>query len=185
MKSLTRKITLLSAVILIVGGIAVGQWVKSQLSDIQSSLYQLHRIFFPPKYVNEQMVNFRQDLKKAESYAVHDDLGWGYAKVGNYEKAIEEYKKSIEIIQKDPGYQDRFNGTKEELATVNEEVRVAKQAFPRNRLLELCEKTGRHQEALEQIDWLLVHKPLDHVRAELLTKKQEILQKIAQTQSNP
>jgi len=155
----------------------IGWQIRVQLKDNSSFFFQLRQIFFPSQYSAGQMTNLQQDLARVEDHAIHEDRGRDYASAGDYEKSIEEYKKSIEIIQKDPGYQGRFQGTKEELDRVNEEVRIDTQKFARHRLVEVYKKAGRYPEALEQIDWLLAHKPLDHIKQELLAKKTKFSRK--------
>ena len=165
-------------------------WIQKQLSNEKSFLYQLHRIFFPPKFSGQQFRNFQQDLVKGESYWVHNRLGREYFEAEDYDKSIEEYKKSIQIIEsepRDPGplfKKNEKNGkfyqlSKEEMGKVNDESRTFKEEFPRHRLVEVYKKAGRYQEALEQIDWLLAHKPLDHVRVQLLAKREEISKKLS------
>jgi len=172
-----RKIWIFSTILVLTIFVLIGWTVKVQLADSRSFLGQLKEIFFPTKYSANQMQNFQQDLKKSESHAVHNDLGRDYASTRQYDKAIDEYRRAIEIIESDPG-EHWTDVSKAEMDRINEDERVFTQKFSRHRLVEVYKKAGRYPEALEQIDWLLAHKPLDHIKQELLTKKNEILQRI-------
>src|SRR3989338_2149408 len=52
---------------------------------------------------SDQEKNFNDDLNKASNYWAHNNLAFDYAKVGRYDKAAEEYKKAIEVIENMPG----------------------------------------------------------------------------------
>lgn len=176
MISSKNKTILIGAIVLIAFG-----WLSfaaaQQLQNDRTFLGQLKLILFPKKQVASQIENFQQDLAKAENYWSHIRMARAHAEVRNYDASIKEYKKAIQIIQADPG--EQWNDvSKEEMNRINEEVKASKQITPRHDLLEILEKTNRYPEALEQIDWLLAHKPLPHIEKELLAKQTKILQKL-------
>ena len=122
---------------------------------------------------DSQANNFDQDLNKAEDHWVHNRLGRQYSDRGDYEKAIEEYNKAIEIIQNSKG-NEWPNLKKEDVDRINGETKNDTQIFPRYQLVQVYEKAKQYQEAIEQIDWLLAHKPLPHVKEELLLSKERL-----------
>src|SRR3989338_5528101 len=81
-----------------------------------------------------QIENFNRDLNQADDHWIHTNRGWEYAKNGDYEKSIEEYKKAIEVIQNSPG--DEWpNLKKEDADRINQEAKNDSQIFPRHRLV--------------------------------------------------
>src|SRR5438093_907227 len=77
---------------------------------------------------NSPSQNFEQDIAKAESYAVYENRGWDYAKNGDYEQAVQEYKKAIEVIENMPG--DKWpNLKKEDVDRINQQTRIDAQIF--------------------------------------------------------
>jgi len=124
--------------------------------------------------VSQSQQNFRQALNRAGNDWAHTVKGREFYEMGNYEKSIEEYQKAIQIIEANPD--EKWQGVAEsEMIRINGDRKAFAERLPRYRLVEVFEKTGRYPEALEQIDWLLAHKPIDHVRRELLARKSNIL----------
>jgi tetratricopeptide (TPR) repeat protein len=125
--------------------------------------------------------NFEEDLKKAESYAVHENKGWDYVKDGQYDKAIEEYKKAIDIIENIPG-ENWGNVSQEEMDRINKESRNSKQIFSRYGLIDALEKAGQYEEALQNVEWLIENQRVkgkeELLKNKLNTMKQDLLQKI-------
>jgi len=79
-----------------------------------------------------------------------ENIAWEYYKKADYEMAIKEYKKTIEMSKYD-------------------------QWVPRYRLSEVYEKAGYHDLALQEIDWLLSRKGVDQkVVDELLARREKI-----------
>lgn len=128
------------------------------LKNHRSPLFQLKELIAPSKYSKGQMQNLKEDLSTAAELHAHCHRGREYFDAGNYDKAIEEYKKAIEIAQSNSW----------------EWSRVQDQKFPRGRLVEVYMKAGQRQEALYQIDWLLAHQPSDQYEGELLANKYEL-----------
>ena len=129
---------------------------------------------------NEQAENFQQDVSKARAYAVHDDLGWDYAKSGQYEKAVEEYKKAIEIIENMPG--DEWpNLKKEDADKINKQSRIDSQIFSRYQLIDALDKAGRYEEAIQSVDWLIQNQNIkgkeEFLKIKLDGMRQNLLQK--------
>ena len=133
-----------------------------------------------------QAENFNDDLKKADDYWIHNNLGWDYAKNGDYEKSIMEYKKAIEIIKNMPG--DKWpNLKKEDVDRINQQARIDSQIFSRYRLIEVLEKTGRYKEAIENVEWLMKNQVMkgkeEFLKHKLEGMKQNLLQKMKKTQT--
>jgi len=143
--------------------VLIGWQIKVQLADDRSALFQLREIFFPTDYSKGMAQGLREDLNRVSGYYLYEQRGDVFMKSGEYNKAIEEYKTAIQVIEN---------------SSDSEELKIFSQKMPRHYLLQAYEKANRYPEALEQIDWLLAHKPLPHVEKELLTKKNEILQKL-------
>jgi tetratricopeptide (TPR) repeat protein len=161
--------------LIIIGGFVVSRYIANanNLKD-------------PPKY-NEQAENFQQDISKAKSYTVHDDLGWDYAKNGQYEKAIEEYKKAIEIIESMPG--DEWpNLKKEDADRIKKQSRIDSQIFSRYQLIDVLDKGGRYEEALDNVEWLMRNQQIkgkeEFLKKKLEGMKQNILQKMQVQQTS-
>ncbi|OIO38689.1 MAG: hypothetical protein AUJ71_02420 [Candidatus Omnitrophica bacterium CG1_02_49_16] len=131
-----------------------------------------------------QSNNFNEDLKKATDYWRHNKLGSRYSEAGDYESAIEEYKKAIEIIENIPG-ENWGDVSQIEMNRINKESRVSKQIFSRYGLVEALEKTGRYEEALQNLDWLMQNQKVkgkeELLKQKLDGMKQNILQKIRQS----
>lgn len=120
--------------------------------------------------------NFKHDLEAAKNYRIHEIRGREYYDAGKYELSIVEYNKAIEIIQSMPD--EKWTDVSQiEMDRINEESRSSRQQFSRYRLVQIYEKAGRYSKALEQIDWLLTHKPVAHIQKELLVKKIELQKK--------
>ena len=141
---------------------------------------------YPQKgVIVSQAQNFREDLQKAEDYWSHNHRASNYAREGNFNNAIIEYQKSIEVIQNMPG--DKWpNLKKEDVDRMNQQTRIDAQIFSRYGLIEALEKTGHYEEALQSVDWLIQNQ---HVKGkeELLKRKlegmkQNLLQKMQQIQ---
>ena len=134
------------------------------------------------------MNNLQTDLEQSQNYMVYENRGWGLAKNGRYQEAIVEYQKAIGIIQKEPGDRGKLfkkdnNGkfvqlSAKEMDQADEESRAFKQKFSRLRLVDLFITTHQPKEAIEQIDLLLAHKQVEHVKKELLAKKNSLQAKI-------
>ena len=133
-------------------------YVSVKLKDHKSFLFQLRELAFPTKYSQGQVQNFQVDLSSAAKQWKHHDLGKKYFEAGEYDKSIAEYKTAIEMAKQDP----------------RDWVQINDQKFPRGRLWEVYEKAGSFQEAIEQIDWLLAHKPSEPHRLDLLAWKKVI-----------
>ena len=164
---MSRTIKWIVAVVLVVCALIAWQ-VKVQLADDRSGLFQLREIFFPTDYSKDMAQNLRKDLNKVGRYYAYEQKGDSFMKLEEYDKAVEEYKTAIKVI---------------ESGNDSDEIKAFSQGMPRHYLAQAYEKAGRYQEALEQIQWLLDHKPLDHVKQELLAKKAEVLQRINRTTS--
>ena len=147
---------------------------------LKSGRFLLHALLNRPSHgvMEKAMQNFQSDLVKAEDEWKHNRKGREYFEAGDYEKAIGEYLAAIQEIQAEPNPEHPASWTKEEVNTTNEWIKTFRQEFPRHRLVEVYEKAGHYQEAIEQIDWLLTHKPLAHVWYSLTNKKQELLYKL-------
>ena len=152
------------------------------------------RLFSPSSgsslYANsssEQTNNFQNDLLDAENYWTHNHLGSEHAINGRYDKAAEEYRKSIAIIEALPG-ESWADVSQEKMAQINKESRDFKQIFARYGLIEALEKTGQYQEALKNVGWLIQNQRVNG-KEELLKQKldgmkQNILQKMQASQSS-
>src|SRR3989338_2650580 len=78
----------------------------------------------------DQVQNFNDDLNKASNYWAHNNLAFDYAKGGLYDKASEEYKKAIKVIENMPG--DKWpNLKKEDVDRMNQQTQIDAQIFPR------------------------------------------------------
>ena len=134
---------------------------------------------------SDQAKNFNDDLNKASNYWAHNNLAFNYAKGGQYDKAVEEYEKAIEVIENMPG--DKWpNLKKEDVDRMNQQTRIDRQVFPRYGLAEALESAGRYTEALHNVEWLMKNQQVKG-KEELLKQKlegmrQSILQKMQQTQ---
>ena len=132
-----------------------------------------------------QINNFNQDLNKAEDHWVHNRLGREYANSGNYEMAIAEYKKAIEIIQNAPGHVWP-NLKKEDANNINQQTKIDTQIFSRYRLVEVLEKAGSFEEAIQNVEWLMQNQQIKGkeqlLKAKLEGMKQNLLQKMQQVQ---
>lgn len=140
---------------------------------------------FVSKTLCDQLSNFQSDLKQAESYDYHEDLGRDYVKAGNYDKAVEEYKKAINIIENIPG--ENWAGvSKEDMDRINKESHVSRQIFSRYRLIDALEKAGRFDEALENVEWLMRNQKMkgkeEFLRKKLESMKNNLLQKMQREQ---
>lgn len=133
--------------------------IKIQMADDRSALFQLREMLFPTNYSKDMTQNFKAELDKINGFYSHEQQGDSFLKSGEYEKAIEEYKTSIRIIEDS---QDSID------------IKTFNQKMSRYYLFQAYEKAGHHEEALEQIDWLLTHKPLPHVKEELLQRKERL-----------
>ena len=130
---------------------------------------------------SNQAENFNDDLNKASNYWAHNKLGSEYFRNGEYENAVKEYKKAIQVIENMPG--DKWpNLKKEDVDRMNQQTRIDAQIFSRYGLVEALEKTGQYEEALQSVDWLIQNQ---HVKGkeELLEQKlegmkQNLLQKM-------
>lgn len=144
--------------LIIVGVVTISSvwYVNVRLKDHKSFLFQLRELAFPTKYSQGQIENFQTDLGTAAKRVRHQNLGWDYAKAGDYDKAITEYQKAIELARQDPA---------------GDWAQINNQKFPRGTLVEIYGKAGRFQEAIEQIDWLLAHGPSEPHRLDLLAWK--------------
>ena len=78
-----------------------------------------------------------------------DNIAWSYYQKGDYEMAIKEYKKAIEMSKYD-------------------------QWAPRYRLSAAYEKAGYYRLAIQEIDWLLSHKLDKRVVDELTARKKNL-----------
>ena len=152
-----KKYLIIVSFIILVGALFISNGLRRGDSNNDQSVQ---------KGTNTPAENFNQDLNRAEDHWVHNRLGRQYSDSGNYEKAIEEYNKAIDVIQHSPGY-EWPNLKKEDADRINEDAKIDTQIFPRYQLILAYEKAARYQEALEQIDWLLAYKPLPHVKEEL------------------
>ena len=124
---------------------------------------------------NDQAKNFNEDLNKASDYWAHNKLGSAHFRNGDYENSVNEYKKAIEVIKNMPG--DKWpNLKKEDVDRMNQQTRIDTQIFSRYGLAEALEKTGRYEEALQSVDWLMRNQ---HVKGkeELLKQKLEGMKK--------
>jgi tetratricopeptide (TPR) repeat protein len=132
---------------------------------------------------NSASENFEQDIATAQSYAVYENRAFDNAKNGNYEQAVSEYKKALDVIQHMPG--DKWpNLKKEDVDRMNQQTRIDAQIFSRYGLAEALEKIGQYDEALQNVEWLIQNQ---HVKGkeELLKRKlngmkQSLLQKMQQ-----
>ena len=133
---------------------------------------------------SNQAKNFNDDLNKASNYWAHNNLAFDYAKAGQYNKATEEYKKAIEVIENMPG--DKWpNLKKEDVDRMNQQTRIDAQIFSRYGLVEALEKTGKYEEALQSVEWLIQNQ---HVKGkeELLKQKLDgMKQNLLQKMNNP
>lgn len=132
---------------------------------------------------SDQDKNFNDDLNKASNYWAHNNLAFDYAKGGQYDKAVEEYEKAIEVIKNMPG--DKWpNLKKEDVDRMNQQTRIDAQVFSRYGLVEGLEKTGRYEEALQSVDWLMRNQHVkgkeELLRQKLERMKQSIQQKMHQ-----
>lgn len=132
---------------------------------------------------SDQVQNFSDDLNKASNYWVHNNLAFDYAKGGLYDKAVEEYKKAIKVIENMPG--DKWpNLKKEDVDRMNQQTRIDAQIFSRYGLIEALEKTGHYEEALQSVDWLIQNQQVKGKEVLLKQKldgmKQNLLQKTQQ-----
>ena len=137
---------------------------------------------------NSPSQNFEQDIARAESYAVYENRGWDYAKNGDYERALQEYKKAIDVIQNMPG--DKWpNLKKEDVDRMNQQTRIDAQIFSRYGLVEALEKTGGYEEALQSVDWLMRNQQVkgkeELLKQKLEGMKQDLLHKIQQAKNHP
>ena len=148
-----------SLAILLIVILTAGWYVNMQLKNDRSVLFQLREIFSPTKYSQGQGQNFQSDLASAAKQWKHHDLGKKYFEAGEYEKSIAEYKTAIEI-----GKQD-----------ARDWAQINNQKFPRGALIEVYEKAGRYQEAIEQADWMLAHKPSEPYSLHLMAYKKVII----------
>jgi tetratricopeptide (TPR) repeat protein len=139
---------------------------------------------FKKQKTNQQYDNFKKDLKAANSYTIYDNRAWDLAREGNYSAAIIEYKKALSIIESLPD-ENWADVPREEMNRINMESKASKQIFSRYGLVEALEKTGRYDEALENVEWLsknqqikgkeeLLRIKLEKMRQNLLNKSQSI-----------
>jgi len=134
-------------------------YVDIKLKDEKSILFQLREIFFPTEYSRGQMRNFEADISYVGKQWKYHDSGKRFFEAGEYEKSIEEYKKAIELAQNDP------RGSL---------LGIENQKFPRGALIEVYEKAERYSDAIDQIDWLLAHKPSESYALTLLARKEVV-----------
>lgn len=134
-----------------------------------------------------QIRNFETDLKKAKSYDYHEDLARDYIKTGQYDKAIEEYKTAINIIETSPDDFTRTDVSKEFRDNVNFELKASSQIFSRYGLIGALEKAGQYTEALQNVDWLMKNQIMkgkeEFLKKRLEGMKQSLLQKMKQRDS--
>ena len=133
---------------------------------------------------NDQAKNFNEDLNKASDYWAHNKLGSAYFRNGDYENSVNEYKKAIDVIENMPG--DKWpNLKKEDVDRMNQQTRIDAQIFPRYGLSEALEKTGRYEEALQNVEWLAQNQHVkgkeELLKQELEGMKRVIQQKIRQS----
>ena len=130
---------------------------------------------------SNQIENFNNDLNNASNYWAHNKLGSAYFRDGDYENAVNEYKKAIEVIENLPG--DKWpNLKKEDVDRMNQQTRIAAQIFSRYGLIEALEKTEKYEEALHNVEWLMQHQQVkgkeELLKQKLEGMKQSLLQKI-------
>ena len=131
-----------------------------------------------------QSNNFNEDLTRAADYWKHNKLGRRYSEAGDYDNAVEEYKRAIQIIENIPG--EKWEGvSKEEMDRINNKSRVFKQVFSRYGLIDVLEKAGRYEEAVQNVDWLIQNQEIkgkeELLKRKLEGMKQNILQKMHQS----
>ena len=135
---------------------------------------------------SNQTKNFNEDLNKVSDYWAHNHKGSAYFRSGEYEKAIAEYKMSIEIIENSPDEYVRTDVSKEYMDKVNHELKVSSQIFPRYGLVEALEKAGKFEEAIQAVDWLVQNQQMkgkeEFLKQKLERMKQDLLQKMQQIQ---
>ncbi len=120
---------------------------------------------------SNQVENFNDDLNKASDYWAHNKLGSAYFRNGDYENAVNEYKKAIEVIENMPG--DKWpNLKKEDVDRMNQQTRIDAQIFSRYGLVEALEKTGKYEDALQSVEWLMQNQRVKG-KEELLKQKLE------------
>ncbi len=129
----------------------------------------------------DQGKNFNDDLKKADDYWGHNNLAWDYQKSGQYDKAVDEYKKAIEVIQNSPG--DEWpNLKKEDADRINQNAKIDAQIFSRYGLIEALDRSGKYEEAIQNVDWLMQNQQMkgkeEFLKKKLEGMKQNLLQKM-------
>lgn len=78
---------------------------ESTISKAKEYLEKAYHLQMEGKYA-EAIKNYRLSIKLYPTAEAHTFLGWAYSCLGEYEKAIEECKKAIEI---DPEYGNPYN----------------------------------------------------------------------------
>lgn len=134
---------------------------------------------------SNQIQNFNDDLEDASNHWIHINRAWDYKKSGQYDRAVDEYKIAIEIIQKSPG--DEWpNLQRGDADRINQTAKIDEQIFPRYGLVEALEGAGRYDEAIQNVEWLMQNQQMkgkeEFLKQKLEGMKRNLVHKLQQTQ---
>ena len=145
--NIMKKIFLILTGIMIIAALGLFIYIYIGFVQMEKGSDTALRTFDPKTQAGKVSIARRVEIQKRTK---QENVAWEYYQKGDYEMAIKEYKKAIEMSRYDQ-WESRY------------------------RLSEAYEKAGHYDLALREIDWLLSRKKVDQrVIDELLARKAKI-----------
>lgn len=150
---INKQIILVLSLVVAVLLIGAGIYLYTAFVQMKKGSEAALRTFDPTTEAGKVSIARRKEIQERVN---QENIAWEYYQSGEYEKAIEEYKKVLAMS-------------------------AHHQWVPRYRLSEAYEKTGNYELALQEIEWLISQNPRQQVMDELMKRKEKILQMITRT----
>jgi len=145
---INRQIILVLLIVVAVFLIGAGIYSYIAFMQMKKGSEAALRTFDPTTEAGKVSIARRKEMQERIN---QENIAWQYYQIGEYERAIEEYKKALEMSEHH-------------------------QWVSRYRLSEAYEKTGNHKVALQEIEWLISQNPRQQVMDELKKRKEKNLQ---------